>query len=155
MKRSEYDSIKELCDANYPKKKRIHAAAVESLVMQDPMYLTLDEGKKYMVCALAYAHDLIEDTDCAIEDVMIRISNDDEFEKYHFIDDLMLLTHKKSDSYYEYVRNIVNSRHVFAIMVKRADMLDHLNRKSTLTEKLKKKYLPVVPMLFYPRDVLR
>jgi hypothetical protein len=156
MKSSEYEAIKAVCDKWYPAKKAEHCASVEAIVMQDPMFLALSEEHKYFVRALAYAHDLFEDTACPPEELIVCIDIDGEFERVDFLRDLTLLTHDKdADSYYDYVREIVNSRRCFAVMVKRADMVDHLQRKATLTDKLKKKYAPVIPMLFYPREVLR
>lgn len=155
MKSSEYEAIKVVCDKWYPKKKKEHCAAVEALAMADPMFFTLSDEQKFFVKALAYAHDVIEDTDCPLDDLIECIDIDGEFERLDFVRDLTLLTHQKGEEYYKYVSDIVNSRRIFAVMVKRADMMDHLQRKVTLTEKLKKKYFPVIPMLFYPREVLR
>lgn len=155
MKFSEYKAIKAVCDKWYPIKKTEHCASVEAIVMQDAMFLTLSEEQKLFVQALAYAHDVIEDTKCSSDELIACIDIDGEFERVDFLRDLILLTHDKKDSYYDYIRAIVDSRRCFAIMVKRADMIDHLQRKATLTDKLKKKYIPVIPMLFYPREVLR
>ena len=137
----------------YPKRKREHCVQVETYVIEDTMFAILTESQKWFARALAYAHDLIEDTDCPLEALTQYI--EDEYERLDFQTDLILLTHDKSMTYYDYVKTLVESRRMLAILVKRADMKDHVIRKKTLTTKLKEKYEPVIPMLFYPHGVVR
>lgn len=156
MIRSEYEAIVKECAKWYPKRKRDHCIQVETYVIEDSMFSILTEDQQWFVRALAYAHDVIEDTDCPLDDVLKHIGiSPESYERLDFETDLILLTHHDSDTYYDYVKTLVESRRMFAIMVKRADMKDHLTRKKTLTPKLKAKYEPVLPMLFYPHGVLR
>lgn len=156
MIQSEYESIVRECAKWYPKRKREHCIQVETYVIEDPMFFILSEDQQWFVRALAYAHDVIEDTDCPIDALLQYIGcSPESYERLDFETDLFLLTHTKDIAYYDYVKTLVESRRMLAIMVKRADMKDHLTRKKTLTPKLKAKYEPVLPMLFYPHGVLR
>jgi hypothetical protein len=153
MTRDEYTSIVTICASWYPKKKREHGVQVETYVIEDTMFSILPEDMRWFIRTLAYAHDVIEDTMCPIETILVCI--DDPEEREDFKTDLLLLTHDKTMSYYEYVRTLVESRRMFPILVKRADMKDHLVKKKTLTPRLKAKYEPVLPMLFYNHGVLK
>lgn len=153
MTKEEYTSIVTICASWYPKKKREHGVQVETYVIEDTMFSILPEDMRWFVRALAYAHDVVEDTICPIEKVLVCI--DDPAEREDFKTDLLLLTHDKTIGYYEYVRTLVESRRMFPILVKRADMKDHLVKKKTLTPRLKAKYEPVLPMLFYNHGVLK
>ena len=153
MTKETYMAIVNECTKWYPKRKREHCIQVETYVIEDIMFAILSEDQRWFVRALAYAHDLIEDTDCPLEALTQYIENDIEW--LDFQTDLMLLTHDKTTTYYDYVKTLVESRRMLPILVKRADMKDHLIRKKTLTPKLKEKYEPVLPMLFYPYGVLR
>ena len=153
MTKDEYLSIVTICASWYPKKKQEHGVQVETYVIEDTMFSILSEDMRWFVRALAYAHDVVEDTMCPIETVLTCI--DDPTERADFKTDLLLLTHNKEISYYAYVETLVDSRRMFPILVKRADMKDHLMKKKTLTPRLKAKYEPVIPMLFYSHGVLK
>ena len=60
---------------------------------------------------------------------------------------ITLLTHSKEITYKDYIEQIVSSKNLYAIIVKRADMKDHLMQTETLTDKLREKYFPVLGML--------
>lgn len=154
MTKEEYTNIVSICARWYPKKKQEHCVQVETYVIEDTMFAILSESQRWFVRALAYAHDVIEDTACPWEEIATLIS--DETDRADFYTDLMLLTHnKQSITYYDYVKNLVETRRMLAILVKRADMKDHLTRRKSLTPKLQAKYEPVLPMLFYPHGVIR
>ena len=57
--------------------------------------------------------------------------------------DLKDLTHYNDESYEEYINNLFKNGSQCAILVKKADMRDHLIKKETLTPKLKEKYSSV------------
>ena len=152
MTKEGYTALVTECAKWYPKHKREHCVQVEVYVIEDPMFMILTEEQQWFVRALAYAHDIIEDTDCPIDNILAYVNEDEWLD---FQTDLMLLTHTKNETYYDYIRILVEARRMLPIMVKRADMKDHLVRKKTLTKKLKAKYEPVLPMLFYPHGVLR
>ena len=59
-----------------------------------------------------------------------------------------LLTKRSWERYEDYIHRIMQCGDERIILVKKADMYDHLiNKKNTLTDKLKKKYEPVLPYL--------
>lgn len=83
---------------------------------------------------LAVLHDIIEDTECTIE----------ELELSSYLEGCLLrLSKADNESYVEYLQEIKDSSKFEpeAYWVKLADMKDHLAQKETLTDKLKKKYL--------------
>ena len=129
----------------YSEKKLEHAKQVMIYVEYDPRYLMMTIEEQYMVRALAMAHDLIEDTKCTWSEIRNCIKDDESYRAFYIA--LDLLTHKHEDSYGDYIDIIIKSKNVFAIMVKQADMKDHICRKGTLTKKLKEKYEPVMPRL--------
>lgn len=53
----------------------------------------------------------------------------------------MLLTRdRENQTYMDYIKAIVDADNLFAIIVKEADLADHLLRKETLKETLKVRY---------------
>ena len=127
---------KDIAEKFLPKDKYEHAKRVASY--------SLEVSKKYplaehiMAYIVAWLHDVVEDSDyplCAIEM---------EFGE-HISKCIELLTHKKEEySYPEYIDHIFESKNWDAIVVKHADMKDHLAQKETLTPKLKEKYFEVI-----------
>ena len=153
MTQDELLDIIHVCHEKYPSKVWEHALRVASIVQMDTTYAFLSEEQQRFVKALAYAHDLLEDTQVELS-VFADIIHD-EYELSDFQMDLVLLTHVGHDSYYDYVSQIVESKRAFPILVKKADMKDHLSLKETLTERLKRKYYPVLPMLMGSHYVWR
>lgn len=136
----QYFDVKALCEEYYSKKKMEHAKAVESYVIKDTRYALLSIEDQWSIRSIALAHDLLEDTKCTYEQLK-DIS-------CFMAESVMLLTHfKECDSYYDYVKKIVDSKNILAIIVKTADLKDHLMRKQTLTPKLVAKYDQVIPLL--------
>lgn len=124
----------------YDEKKLAHAVKVASYAAADPF---ASEDDRDSLWAVGLFHDILEDTDCTVEDLR-------EFgELSHWeITPIELLTHHKEDcSYEDYIQAILASKDPFALAVKRADMKDHMMRVDTLTDKLKKKYYPVIKYL--------
>lgn len=72
--------------------------------------------------AVAALHDVIEDTDFTLDDIR-RAPFDDEV-----IDAVEALTHRKGESYPDYIQRIVKNE--VAIVVKMADLEDHLARSN-------------------------
>lgn len=86
-------------------------------------------------CICAILHDVVEDTSISIEEIIERLelSND-------LIETLRVLTHQQTDSYEEYIAQILlNER---AIRVKIADIEDNLSheRSSSCTPALRERY---------------
>ena len=97
-----------------------------------------DRANVPMCKVAAYLHDVLEDSD--------RYSKIEIAQLFGFpiLEIVELLTHnKEEDTYEEYIDKIFQGC-AEAIVVKRADMKDHLLQKETLTPKLKEKYLGVL-----------
>lgn len=85
----------------------VHAVRVADLV-----------GKNPTLRAIAYLHDVVEDTDATIEDVR-------ECFGYDVSEIIDKLTHQKDESYNEYIKRISSSHR--ARVVKIADLVDNMN----------------------------
>lgn len=117
----------------YDEKTYLHASRVAKYVEDNPLIpITIKERCK----ALAWMHDLVEDTRFTLSKV-----DEDEIMKQA----LSLITKPAGCSYSEYCIKISDNRGTqsgsIAYWVKMADMKDHLNLVETLTEKRKRKYL--------------
>lgn len=124
-----------LCIEFYPKKKMIHALRVAEYAYEAAKEAQL--VSPYDAYLVGLAHDLIEDTECP-QDKLQEILGTDLFSA------VVILTKDDRDKYDKYIHSILDSGDKLAILVKRADMKDHLMQTETLTEKLRDKYLPVV-----------
>jgi hypothetical protein len=142
---TEMRAVFDCAEKHYSAKKLEHALAVVSYVEADPRYLLMTTEEQNFVRAVAIAHDVIEDTKCSWSELQSGIENDDTRRQFYIAVDL--LTHRHETEYGDYIDIIIRSKNIFAIMVKQADMKDHIVRKGTLTKKLKEKYLPVMPRL--------
>ncbi len=136
-----YKNVLTLCDAFYSEKKKAHAERVERYVTDDTRYALMKPEDKILIRAIALAHDLLEDTKCLYEDL-----NKIDF---FLADSVKLLTHVKPITYYDYCNNIIKSNNSFALIVKTADLKDHLTLTDTLTPKLIKKYDVVIPLFIH------
>lgn len=137
----QYLDVVKICKKYYSKGKFEHAKAVESYVMKDSRYVLLNMEEQYLIRSVAMGHDLLEDTECPIIDLKTISIKMAEI--------IMLLTHTEEEPYYDYIQRIVNSKNIIAIIVKTADVKDHLIRKKTLTPKLIEKYDKIIPLLLY------
>lgn len=75
-------------------------------------------GKNPMLRAIAYLHDVVEDTDVTIEDVRDRFG-------YDVSEIVDKLTWRKDESYNDYIKRISSSHR--ARVVKIADLVDNMN----------------------------
>lgn len=145
MKYEDMKRVFECAKKHYSEKKYLHAMSVCEYVEQDTRYPLMTIEEQNFVRAVAIAHDVIEDTKCSWSELQGCIEDEDVRRQFYIAVDL--LTHKHDDSYDAYIDIIIKSKNIFAIIVKQADMKDHICRKTTLTKKLKEKYLPVMPKL--------
>ena len=114
-----------------------HAMRVAAYVINDNL---IPEDKKDDCVALAIMHDLLEDTEFDISSFPMD---------YNLKDCLEILTKDAESTYEEYIKHIKDDYpyHPEAYWVKLADIKDHLCQTETLTDKLKEKYIAVMPYL--------
>lgn len=112
-----------------------HAVRVAEYVSNNPM---IPEEIKQDCIALAYMHDLLEDTDFSLAGLS------DKFVRWMYI-----ISRRKDQDYLDYVRNIKNkaASDPQTYWVKLADIKDHLMLKDTLTDRLWDKYLDALRIL--------
>lgn len=115
-----------------------HALRVASFVADN---IFIPDSKMDNCIALAIMHDLEEDTNWDKN----KCYELDEYLK----ESIGLITRKKNVSYIEYIKNIKENMVLYpeVYWVKIADMKDHLAQTDTLTDKLKEKYIEVLPYL--------
>lgn len=106
------------------------------------MNLVRPFGKNYMMVALL--HDIIEDTYTTIGELALVESSNIDFT---IIDDIIALTRKPNQTYFEYIDYIVTRGNKRAKIIKYYDILDHLNNKETLKPSLEKRYLKAKELL--------
>ena len=145
MTYDEFIAVYNVSIKHYSVKKKEHAISVLNYVMDDCRYALMTDSEKYLLRAVAVAHDVIEDTKCSWSELQSGIKDEETRREFYIAVDL--LTHRHEDSYIDYIDQIIKSENMFAIITKQADMKDHLMRKQTLTKKLKEKYEPVMPRL--------
>ena len=68
--------------------------------------------------AIAYLHDVLEDTDVTVDELKTIFPNE-------IVDTLIILTHRKDESYFEYIQRVSKSK--LAKKVKVADLLHNLD----------------------------
>jgi hypothetical protein len=103
-------------------------------VKQDLLYRFYPEETRRYLCALAIAHDAIEENACTITQLMTLGL---------YLQDICALTRCDDESYEEYINTLFKNGSQCAILVKKADIRDHLIKKETLTPELKEKYSSV------------
>lgn len=134
----------------YSKNKLAHAMRVANYAMQEAKILEYNEESIEQIFQVAILHDILEDTECP-ENLILKI--------LHYpstINALKRLTHnKEEDSYEEYIKKLCQEEPVvgdvtalaYAMIIKRADIKDHLMLEETLSDKLKQKYFPIIKYL--------
>ena len=98
---------------------------------------------------LAYAHDLYEDT--AFKD------EEDEMLSREFKEGLILLTRASHESYSEYIYRMIcaykkgggQALYLAVLLVKLADLFDHLMQPCTLRGGLRERYLEALDLILY------
>lgn len=120
----------------YSKKKLEHCLMVQEYVIDNPM---IPKEIIHNCMELSLAHDLWEDTECPRDCFL-----DEYFSKC-----VDLITKEDEQDYYDYIREIKYNCVLYpeVYWVKLADIKDHICRKSTLSDKLKEKYLGALRIL--------
>lgn len=151
-----YDSVerfRELCKNFYQDNTYIHSFQVCEIVIKI-LYKDMHLDEYYFLQAIAYGHDLLEDTLFAKEEDISKFDED-------FIKAISYLTRdKKKESYKDYIVKIKTfyedskSKSEYekklaeaVYYVKLADLFDHLSRIKTLKPSLKKRYLEALDIL--------
>lgn len=134
MTLEQFSKIYSLCEHNYSINAWRHVTSVMEYVKQDLLYRFYPEETRRYLCALAIAHDAIEEKFCTITQLVTLGL---------YSRDIRALTRYDDESYEEYINNLFKNGSQCAILVKKADMRDHLIKKETLTPKLKEKYSSV------------
>ena len=131
MTLEQFENIYKFCENHYNVAAWRHVVSVMEYVKQDLLYRFYPAEARRYLCALAIAHDAIEEGIATIVQL-----NEMGLNK----NDLKDLTHYNDESYEEYINNLFKTGSQCTILVKKADMRDHLIKKETLTPKLKEKY---------------
>lgn len=125
-------SIKQLYENKMTDEQKEHARGVSIRVTSDPLFGCYSSQFMNYVISLAYVHDFVEDGICSVEDLC---------ELGFKREDILTITRKKVESYENYLKRIFYGNASQAVqLVKRADMLDHLSLRKTLTPRLREKY---------------
>jgi hypothetical protein len=99
--------------------------------------------------AVALLHDVIEDTDCTERELAELVGAD-------VARSVAIVSRAQGETYMEFIERVAASGDADAIMVKTADLLDHLSQRDTLKPSLRKRYeraLAVLPSWKMPLGV--
>ena len=142
MNFAEYFEWDLYCVGKYdPKYYSDHIVEVEQALANDLTFNLMSEEDQMITRYMALGHDLLEDTDATIEEMKQYVSD-------IVIAGIVLLTKQPNEKYEDYIRRIMICGDERVILVKKADMYDHIiKKKRTLTERLKNKYEPILPYL--------
>ena len=88
----------------------------------------------YLEGAVAWLHDVVEDTPCTLEDLRGLGFRDE------IVEAVGILTRSDDESYMEYIRRVRSSGNVTAVRVKIADLDDHLFSIENIPESLVVRY---------------
>lgn len=145
MNHSEYCKWLEFCKDRYDEKTFHHAHGLIDHLAGDLRVLLMTPEQKLNCMAVALGHDLLEDTYTVLEDI-------EEYVPEEVANAIMILSKDDHMSYHDYINDVVDNGNTYALIVKQADMYDHMSRTSTLTPRLKAKYEPVIPKLIGLED---
>lgn len=129
-----------LCVKYYTPKTFQHCLRVANYATKN-VYLTEEEIQTAFLIGLC--HDLLEDTQVSIEEIVEATELNEGFIK----NVLGALTKNKEENYIAYIERLKSNNSLYPYIVKLADMKDHLMEKDTLTDKLKDKYWEALPYL--------
>ena len=128
-----------------------HAKRVAEYTIHSPLFVY---AVKYVfndinvLYCIALAHDLIEDTDATMTEIIHRMpcpvnSTDVICAKHaeNVISDSLYYLTRAGETYHQYCKRIREYGGMAAYCIKLADMKDHLTLKETLTDSLKERYI--------------
>lgn len=129
-----------LCRGYYDNKTFDHCMRVASYVSDNPCVMSGHE--KNLCIMLAMCHDLLEDTNCTIKEI-IDVTGDERV----IAITMDFLTKRDDEEYTEYIGRLRYGNNKYAYLIKLADMKDHLNQRETLTDSLRERYWEALPEL--------
>ena len=139
----------------YSKDNLAHAMRVADYAMEEATIMGFFKEEIEEIFQVAILHDILEDTECPKNEALNLL-------KYTIPRGaLERLTKKPEETYPEYILRLSRKEMwrentgddslrkilAYSLIIKRADMKDHLSLEETLTDKLKKKYYPVMKEL--------
>ena len=137
-------AILDLCEKYYNQKTFKHCRRVAQYIIDNPVVQSRDLSYKEQAFIIAMCHDLLEDTECSIEE----IATASELSHTFLERTLIPLTKNPEEDYISYIKRLkLPQTSELSYLVKLADMKDHLSQTDTLSEKLKAKYWEALPIL--------
>lgn len=134
MTLEQFENIYKFCENHYNVAAWRHVVSVMEYVKQDLLYRFYPVEARRYLCALAIAHDAVEEGICTDTDLQNMGLN---------LYDILALTNVKNETYIDYIDYLFHVGSQGAILVKKADIRDHLIKRETLTPELKEKYSSV------------
>lgn len=98
---------------------------VKALIFSYSKKYNFTKNEKDIYEISGYLHDVIEDIENG-EDLINRLYYVDKLIPFETIEIIKILTKQKNQKYLDYIQNIINSNNKYAILVKIADIQDHL-----------------------------
>ena len=143
--KKDYENCLSFASKYYDEETFAHAKRVTEYVKCN---MLIPEEYRLDCMCLAILHDIIEDTNCNINDVPYPV---DGRLQNMFIVALQTLTKEPDEDYLYYIQKIKAHTNSMwgqcAWWVKLADMKDHFAQKDRITDRLKEKYIKVLPYL--------
>ena len=119
----------------------LHSQRVAAFTEENPL---IPSALKERCIALAWLHDLWEDSTCTSEEILALDSGQT------LVTYMTYITHRiQEKTYEEYIHSIKEIQELYPEVwwVKLADMKDHLSQRETLTQRLKDKYTNALAIL--------
>lgn len=140
----------DFCKEKYDAETFEHAKRVAKYAVHSPLveYAVQEVYNLNVLYCIALAHDLIEDTDATMTEIIHKIpcpvNSTDVIGAKHaenIISDTLYYLTRGTETYIQYCKRIREYGGLAAYCIKLADMKDHLTQKDTLTESLKERYI--------------
>ena len=108
----------------------------------DPVVTIIREqlGGRYHDSIVGYLHDVLEDTPATAQDLMETFGG-------AITQDVLMLTKSDGTPYWKYIEDIAKHGSESARRVKRADLMDHINKSAAIPASLLKRYTTALEVL--------
>jgi len=131
----------ELCAKYYQPETFEHCLRVAKMCTHNAC-MSLESNKE-VIFQVGLCHDLLEDTNCTMEEIAEATGS-----CISFIENVIgALTRQKDETYMDYIQRIKNNNNSYSYIVKLTDIKDHLMHDETLTDSLKERYYKALPIL--------